>query len=143
MTILNIRQSSKIILTSLVIIALSWTSTSASPFEDYRLRGIVIEALVDTADIRQDIINYYQENNKLPKSNADIDRETPFVLETGDEVVLNEEGFILHIKSQEPRLLDKSIEFKLYQGEDRMEWDCSGGSLPYKLRTSICRNDSE
>lgn len=139
MIILDKRQASKIIIASIVVVALTAITTSASPIEDYVLRDKVNEALVQSADVRRGIVNYYQENKRLPQSSADIDKAAPIVLASGDEVVVNERGFILYLRSEELELSGKSVEFHLFQGETKMEWDCTGGSLADKLRPSICR----
>lgn len=140
MNILNTRQVVKSALAIILIVALTATNTSGSPIENYLLRKIVINGIVETADVRQDIINYYIDNKIFPKSNEDIGKVAPLVLASGDEVVLNENGFVLYLRNDEQKLSDKSIEFRPFQGESRIEWDCTGGDLEHDLRPTTCQH---
>ncbi len=112
---------------------------SIPAYQDYTLRARVNEALVQSIGVREEIVSYYQENDVLPQTNEDIGIADPLVLPSGHEVRLTENGFTIDLKGQENGLAGKSIDFFPFQGEGQIEWDCTGGSLPNRLRPSACR----
>lgn len=112
-------------------------------YHDYTIRARVSEALVQTVPVRSQYESFYEETKSAPQSNADLGLENPSLLPSGHELQLTEEGFVITFSEKITELSGKSIEFEPYQGDYRIEWDCTGGDVAERYRPVKCRSERQ
>jgi len=110
-------------------------------YHDYTLRAQVAAAmpLVDQVEIAA--AEYVNEHQAYPESPADVG--LPEEMEAGpvSHIEVTDEGFVLTLRSDNPRLNRKTIVVGAYQQEDgSIAWHCAGGSLDQKHRPEKCRS---
>lgn len=107
-------------------------------YQDYTVRAKVNQALVEASPHKIDIQLYYEENDSMPSSNAEIGIQNN-VLPSGHTFELSQKGFTITYDSVD-QIDGLTIEFEAYLDQGLFAWDCTGGTLLNRHRPSICRS---
>ena len=112
-------------------------------YQDYKVRQEVSIALVESAEYKSKITEYYVNNEQLPSQLSDIGIDSS-ILPSGNRINLSDSGYtITFINSNLSSIDGSTLEFQAYLDDDEgFSWDCTGGTLGRNYRLANCRPEN-
>lgn len=115
-------------------------AVSIPAYQDYTVRAKIHESMVAAQDIKQDVFDFYSENNMLPDSNIMLGLEEPLVLNDFSELEINSAGSIVITFYEIGSIDEDTLVFRpQFESEYGEQWSCTEGTLPNRFRPAQCR----
>ena len=108
-------------------------------YHDYTLRTKVVMAVTEAQQVQRQADAFYQNNQRLPLNNLELDLEEPYVLNSNNLVLVQDNIIQLQVQDTSELINGKTIVFRPQFNGDSINWSCTGGNLESKYRPAACR----
>jgi Tfp pilus assembly major pilin PilA/Zn-dependent protease with chaperone function len=109
-------------------------------YQDYTARSKVVVAMNALDRVQQTAAPWVEEHGAYPENFEQIGVPTSATQTAGGTIAIVGNGFELTLRNTMPILNGKTIIYSAYRREDqKIAWDCSGGTLEPKYRPLKCR----
>jgi Zn-dependent protease with chaperone function len=109
-------------------------------YQDYTARANVMAALPLLDEVQERAAPWVEEHGAYPESFEQIGVPESATDSPAGTVAIVEEGFELTLRSEMNVIDGKTIVYMAYRRDDqKIGWDCSGGTLEQKFRPVRCR----
>ena len=126
----------------LVILIMSIITLIALPaYQDYRTRAAVSDMIIAVAGLKNSIAEFYILNNDWPENlqEAGLSGVPTDYANKGVQSVDVTTGGVIVVTSDVATLEGETIEFAPSFEDNRVSWDCRGGTLDARFRPPSCR----
>ncbi len=108
-------------------------------YQDYTYRAKVTQAIMETRPIRDAVEKYANQHEMLPDSNIMLGIDEPYVTSEGHTIQINNEVVILEFGDKAQMIAGETLLYVPMLSDSGVTWNCTGGSLPNRLRPATCR----